>query len=106
MRNIITVVAIVLAFGLSGVALAADGGKIFMSKCSPCHGKDAMGTPGMAPRLAGSDFIKGDAEPIKQTIMNGRSGDAKKYKDLPLAMPKLGISATDADAIVKYLKSL
>jgi mono/diheme cytochrome c family protein len=106
MRNIITVVAIVLAFGLSGVALAADGGAIFLSKCAACHGKDAGGTPGMAPKLAGTDFIKGDVAPIKATIMNGRSGDEKKYKELPLAMPKLGISDADADAIVKYLKSL
>ncbi|MEE9591928.1 MAG: cytochrome c [Thermodesulfobacteriota bacterium] len=106
MRNIITVVAIVLAFGLSGVAMAADGGAIFKSKCSACHGKDAQGTPGMAPKLAGSDFIKGDAGPIKETIMNGRAGDAKKYKEFPLAMPKLGVAEADAAALVEYLKSL
>lgn len=38
--------------------------------------------------------------------MNGRSGADKKYKKLPIAMPRLGIKAKDADELVKYLKSL
>ena len=106
MRKIVLAVATVVIFGTSGVAMASGGAAIFKSKCSACHGQKAQGTPGMAPQLAGSDFIKGDAGPIKTTIMNGRSGAAKKYKNFPMAMPKLGISAADADAIVSYLKSL
>jgi mono/diheme cytochrome c family protein len=106
MRTIVVAVATVIMFGMSGVAMASSGASIFKSKCSACHGSKAQGTPGMAPQLAGSDFIKGDAGPIKDTIINGRAGKAKKYKKFPLAMPKLGISAADADAIVEYLKSL
>jgi len=110
MMKAIKTVMITLLFatsmGIAGTAIAADGGAIFKSKCSACHGQNAQGTPGMAPKLAGSDFIKGDAGPIKDTIMNGRSGAAKKYKNLPMAMPKLGISEADADAIIAYLKSL
>ncbi|MEE8185028.1 MAG: cytochrome c [Thermodesulfobacteriota bacterium] len=105
-RMFIITLILVTSIGLAGTVLAADGASIFMSKCAACHGKDAQGTPGMAPKLAGSDFIKGDAEPIKATIMNGRAGDEKKYKEFPLAMPKLGISDADAGAIVEYLKSL
>jgi len=106
MRKIVLAVATVAIFGVSGVAMANSGASIFKSKCAACHGQKAQGTPGMAPQLAGSDFIKGDAAPIKQTIMNGRAGAAKKYKQFPMAMPKLGISAADADAIISYLKSL
>ncbi|MFQ5328877.1 MAG: c-type cytochrome [Thermodesulfobacteriota bacterium] len=106
MRTIVLAVATVVIFGMSSVAMAGGGAAIYKSKCSACHGQKAQGTPGMAPQLAGSDFIKGDAGPIKDTIMNGRSGAAKKYKNFPMAMPKLGISAHDADAIVSYLKSL
>jgi mono/diheme cytochrome c family protein len=106
----IKVLMITLLFATSmviaGTAMAADGGSIYKSKCSACHGQNAQGTPGMAPALAGTDFIKGDAGPINDAIVNGRAGAAKKYKNFPLAMPKLGISAADADAIVEYLKSL
>ena len=94
------------SMGIAGTTMAADGGSIFKSKCAACHGQKAQGTPGMAPQLAGSEFIKGDAAPIKDTIVNGRSGAAKKYKNFPMAMPKLGIKEADADAIIEYLKSL
>ncbi|MFQ5585251.1 MAG: c-type cytochrome [Thermodesulfobacteriota bacterium] len=106
MRTIVVAMATVILFGLSGMAMAGNGASIYKSKCAACHGQKAQGTPGMAPQLAGSDFIKGPAGPIKDTIMNGRAGGAKKYKQFPLAMPKLGISGADADAIIKYLKSL
>ena len=106
MQKVITVLTVMAMVTLSGAAFAADGAAIFKAKCAVCHGQGAQGTPGMAPQLAGSAFIKGAAEPIKQTIMNGREGAAKMYKNLPLAMPKLGINAGDADAIVQYLKSL
>ncbi len=106
MRNIIIAVMAVTLLAFSGSAMAASGASLFKSKCSVCHGASAQGTPGMAPQLAGSDFIKGPAAAIKETIINGRSGAAKKYKKFPIAMPKLGIKANDADELVKYLKSL
>jgi mono/diheme cytochrome c family protein len=108
--KMIKVLIITLLFATSmviaGTAMASDGGSIYKSKCSACHGQSAQGTPGMAPKLAGTDFIKGDAGPIKDAIVNGRAGAAKKYKEFPMAMPKLGISEADADAIIEYLKSL
>jgi mono/diheme cytochrome c family protein len=106
MRNFTVILAAIVLFGLSGAAMAGDGASIFKSKCSVCHGQNAQGTPGMAPKLVGTDFIKGPAGPIKQTIINGRAGAEKTYKNIPLAMPKLGIKDADAEAIVKYLKSL
>ncbi len=106
MRIFTIVLATIVLFGLSGAAMAGGGASIFKNKCSVCHGQNAQGNPGMAPKLAGTDFIKGPAGPIKQTIVNGRSGGDKKYKNIPLAMPKLGVSDADAEAIVKYLKSL
>jgi mono/diheme cytochrome c family protein len=106
MRSFTIALATIVLFGLSGVAMAGSGASIFKSKCSVCHGQNGQGNPGMAPKLAGTDFIKGPAEPIKQAIVNGRAGAEKKYKNIPLAMPKLGINDADAEAIVKYLKSL
>jgi mono/diheme cytochrome c family protein len=108
--KMIKVLMITLLFATSmviaGTAMATDGGSIYKSKCSACHGQSAQGTPGMAPKLAGTDFTKGDAGPIKDAIVNGRAGAAKKYKEFPMSMPKLGITEADADAIVEYLKSL
>jgi mono/diheme cytochrome c family protein len=105
MRNIIIAVMAVMLLAFSGSAMAASGASLFKSKCSACHGAKAQGGP-MAPQLAGSAFIKGPADAIKSTIMDGRSGGAKKYKKFPMAMPKLGIKTKDADELVKYLKSL
>ncbi|NOS35786.1 MAG: c-type cytochrome [Deltaproteobacteria bacterium] len=106
MRTIVLAVATVIIFGMSSVAMASGGAAIYKSKCSACHGQNAQGTPGMAPSIAGTDFIKGDAGPIVDAIVNGRAGAAKTYKNFPMAMPKLGISEADAKAITDYLKSL
>src|SRR3990170_4773785 len=102
----LAVACVTLAF--YGQALGIDAANIFMTKCSPCHGKDAKGTA-MAPSLAGGEFIaKSDDATIKQTVSEGRSGAAKKYPNFPLAMPawKASISAADIDAVVAYLKGL
>ncbi len=105
MRKFVFFVAIALALTFSGTAMAADGAGIFDGKCKGCHGAAGAGGP-MAPALAGSDFIKGDAAVIKATIADGRSGDAKKYAEFPVPMPKLGLSDAEIDAVVAYLKSL
>ncbi|HHL39162.1 MAG TPA: cytochrome c [Deltaproteobacteria bacterium] len=101
------IIAAVAAAGLafSGAAIAADGAKIYKSKCQACHGKGGKGTP-MAPAFKGNDFIKGDAAAIKDVILHGRKGAAKKYKKYPIDMPAQKLSDADADAVVKYLKSL
>ncbi|HLE08983.1 MAG TPA: c-type cytochrome [Thermodesulfobacteriota bacterium] len=102
----LAVACVTLAF--YGQALGIDAANIFMTKCSPCHGKDAKGTA-MAPSLAGGEFIaKSDVAAIKDTIKNGRSGDQKKYKNFPLAMPKWDtqLKEDEIDAVAKYLKGL
>ncbi len=97
--------ALVLGFGLTGAAIAADGGGIYKSKCSACHGANGQGGP-MAPALAGTDFIKGDAAAINDTIKNGREGGAKKYPKFALSMPKFNLSDAELDAVTGYLKGL
>ncbi len=97
--------ALVLGFGLTGSAIATDGGAIFKSKCSACHGANGQGGP-MAPALAGTDFIKGDAGSIKATIKDGREGGAKKYPKFALSMPKFNLSDAELDAVTGHLKGL
>ncbi|MFZ3071877.1 MAG: cytochrome c [Thermodesulfobacteriota bacterium] len=84
---------------------AADGGKLFASKCAMCHGKAGEGSA-MAPALKGSEFVKGDAAAVKATITNGRAGADKKYPKFSIAMPKFQFSAEELDAIVAQVKGL
>lgn len=95
--------AMTLVFS-SGV-YADSGADIFSSKCASCHGSGGQGTPGLAPALKGDPFVvKGKIKDIENTIQNGRSGDEKKYKDLPVAMPAWHLSDADLKAVVAYLR--
>lgn len=96
--------ALGLVFMFSSTAMA-DGASVFASKCTMCHGAAGVGTA-MGPKLAGSDFIKGDAGTIEGVISNGVSGGDKKYANFPMAMPKFVFSDGELGALVDYLKSL
>ncbi|MFQ5329971.1 MAG: c-type cytochrome [Thermodesulfobacteriota bacterium] len=103
MRRIIWIAVFTLAVSFAGSAIAADGRAIFMSKCKNCHGADRMGGT-LAPRLKGSDFIQGDPEEIKNTILTGRTGTQKRYRHLPMSMPRFVFTVEELDAIVRFLK--
>jgi mono/diheme cytochrome c family protein len=96
---------VVAGLALATAAHADSGADIFGSKCVSCHGKDGQGTPGLAPALKGNPFvIKGSIKDIENTIQNGRSGDQKHYKDIPVAMPAWHLSAADLKAVVSYIR--
>ncbi len=105
MKRLIWLAVFALVVGFSGAAFAGNAASIYAAKCAMCHGKGGEGTT-MAPALKGTDFIKGDAQAIKDVILHGRSGSAKKFSKFPIAMPKFKFSDADLDALVKYLKSL
>ncbi|MGE5624245.1 MAG: c-type cytochrome [Bacillota bacterium] len=90
----------------SATAAAADGKAVFASSCASCHGSAGQGTPGLAPALKGDAFVKGKIEDVISTVTNGRAGDQKKFKDLPIAMPAWGksLSAADIKAVVDYIR--
>lgn len=94
------------AAAMSGTALAADGGMIYKSKCSACHGSDGQGSA-MAPAFQGNKFVADSpASEITDVLKNGRAGEAKKYKQFPLPMPKQSLSDEEAAAVVEYIKSI
>ena len=108
MRNLVLAIVMAVAVSFTGTAIAADGAKVYKSKCASCHGKDGKGTA-MAPAHAGSDYIKSaSAADIKADVVNGRKGSAKKYKKFPIPMPPWKGKLTDAeiDAVVAYMKGL
>ncbi len=86
--------------------LAADGASVFRTNCVSCHGKDGKGTPGLAPALKGDAFVTGKIDDVIATVKDGRAGDQKHFKDLPVAMPAWGKQLSDADikAVVDYIR--
>jgi cytochrome c oxidase cbb3-type subunit 3 len=88
-------------------AAASDGKAIFGNNCASCHGNKGQGTPGLAPALKGDTFVTGSkAEDVLTTVKNGRAGDQKKFKDMPIAMPAWGGKLSDADiqAVVDFIR--
>lgn len=93
--------------GLSPTSMAAgsSGAQLFSSNCASCHGTKGQGTPGLAPALKGNPFVlKGDEKTLEKTIKNGRQGDAKKYPNIPIAMPAWNFTNAQLHELVEYLK--
>ncbi len=109
MRKLIVMGVLALSVAFVGSAVASDGAAVFKSKCMACHGADGGGMAGLAPSLKDSEFVKTSApDVVAQTIEDGRAGDQKTYKNLPLAMPpqKGILSADELSAVVAYIQSL
>lgn len=106
MRKTTAVLGLVLAGLLPAVAMA-DGADVFRTNCVSCHGKSGQGTPGLAPALKGDKFVTGGSvDDVTNTVKNGRAGDQKHFKDLPIAMPAWSGKLSDADikAVVDYIR--
>ncbi len=107
MRNIVILfVALLVSFVFVGTVLA-DGAATFAARCATCHGQKGEGMRGMAPALKDNKFIT-DRRPedIKQVILEGRSGAAKRFsaKEFPIDMPKSGLSDADAYEVARFLQ--
>jgi cbb3-type cytochrome c oxidase subunit III len=91
---------------VSAPAVAADGKSVFGSNCGSCHGNNGQGITGLAPPLKGDSFVTGKLDDVMATVKNGRAGDQKHFKNLPIAMPAWGGKLSDADikAVVDYIR--
>ncbi len=94
-RKILASLVVVSALG------AADGGTVFKSRCTGCHGSDgkgkaAIGTPDFTSAKTQSSISDGD---IIETISNGRKGTI-----MPSWKGKL--SDEEIAAVAIYLRSL
>lgn len=98
--------AAAVAFAAGSVSFAADGGSIFKSKCSTCHGAEGQGTA-MAPAFKGNEFVKNSAEEeIAKVIKEGRNGADKKYKEFAIGMPKQTLSDDEIKAVISQIKGM
>ncbi|MEK6689747.1 MAG: cytochrome c [Nitrospirota bacterium] len=106
MRSFFSVLVLLLILAFAKTSIAADPSAIYKSKCALCHGAKGEGIKNMAPPHKGNKFvIEGKPEEIKKTILEGRIGKAKKYKEYPVDMPKNVMPDADAEALIKYLKT-
>ncbi len=90
-------------------AHAQDGGQLFTTYCSACHGPDGKGaTGGVFPPLAGSDWVVGDPARAVKIVLHGLHGevevDGRKFN---LEMPPQGGVLPDDQiaAILSYVRS-
>lgn len=100
------IAALAVAALFQATAAGADGAAVFKNNCAACHGSDGQGTPGLAPGFKGNKFVLGKEADVLATVKSGRSGDQKKYKDMPVAMPAWDGKLSDADiaAVVDYIR--
>ena len=97
----------VTALLTSQAVFGADGKSVFSSNCASCHDSKGQGTPGLAPALKGDAFVTGGKlEDVLAVVTNGRAGDQKKFKDMPIAMPAWSGKLSDADikTVVDYIR--
>jgi mono/diheme cytochrome c family protein len=109
-HRLVKQIAAFVLFGTAALMMSqcwADsmGETIFKTDCVSCHGQNGEGTPGVAPALHGDTFvISGSITDIENTIQNGRSGDQKHYKDIPVAMPAWHFPQDKLKAVVAYIR--
>ncbi|GAB3273559.1 hypothetical protein GCM10027297_06960 [Parahaliea aestuarii] len=67
-----------LALGIEPLSQAQQAlmaqGETFYSHCAACHGEDGAGVPGLAPPLAGAEWVTGAPEWLGRIILQGMTG--------------------------------
>lgn len=105
----LAVAACVLTIFWISSVFAVNAATNFKNICAMCHGEKGEGKKGLCPSLRDSQFVA-TALPadIKNTILNGRAGKDKRYKDYPSPMPahRGRLKDDEAEALVKYLKAV
>ncbi len=97
----------------ASAALIEEGKKLYTARgCSGCHGADGEGIPGVGPALKGvygseielqdGSKVKADDAFLKESITNPGATVVKGYAP----MPNLGISDSEAAALLEYMKTL
>jgi mono/diheme cytochrome c family protein len=100
---------LLLFAGLTGAAIAQDGGQLFATYCSACHAPDGKGaTGGQFPPLAGSPWVAGEADRAIKVVLHGLQGPVEVAgKNYDLVMPPQGGALPDDQiaAILTHVRS-
>lgn len=93
---------------LTGLANAQDGGQLYTTYCSACHGPDGKGVGGQFPALAGSAWVEGDAGRAVKVVLHGLHGKVEvEGRTFNLEMPPQGMVLSDEHiaAILSYVRT-
>jgi len=87
-------------------ALMRRGAKVY-SKCTGCHQSNGQGAPGVAPPLAGSDWVTGNTERLSMIILFGLQGKITvKGTDWNLVMPsQMPLDQVELAAVMTYVRN-
>lgn len=95
----------------AAVASGPDGEKIYQQRCVSCHQVNGLGTPGVFPPLAGSEYADNAnvAVPIR-IVLHGLQGPITvKGTEYNSLMPAYGIGIVMSDAevaaVLTYVRS-
>jgi mono/diheme cytochrome c family protein len=98
-----------LSAALIAAAAAQDGGQLYTTYCSACHGPDGQGATGGAfPPLAGSPWVQGDAERAIKIVLHGLHGPIDVFgRTYNLEMPPQGAVIPDDQiaAILSHVRA-
>lgn len=78
---------------------AIDASRIFVDRCSACHGKNREGVSGLGPALTPERLNARSDTEIKDTISNGRAGTAMpNFKGI--------LTLEQIDALTRFIKTI
>jgi mono/diheme cytochrome c family protein len=85
------------------------GSKMYTLLCSSCHQPHGLGTPGVAPRLAGSEWVNGSPGRLSQIVLRGLVGPIEvSGEEWNLHMPGIGgsgaVNDDDLAAILTFIR--
>lgn len=76
--------------------LVDEGEKLYAMICTACHQPHGRGAPGLAPPLAGSDWVAGSPDRLARVVLQGLYGPIEVNGDSwNLHMPGLGAALDD-----------
>ena len=98
-RSICPLLALLLMFSISTMALAEDAAAIFKSRCTPCHGTDGSGNTPMGKKVGAKSLASPEVQKLSDADLTKvvKSGKGK--------MPAFGtLNATQLADLVKLIR--
>ena len=82
------------------------GQKLYAMACAACHQPHGGGVPGIAPPLAGSDWVSGPPERLARVLLHGLYGPIQVNEETwNLSMPPLGsLEDEQLAAVLSYIR--
>ena len=82
------------------------GKELYAATCAPCHQPHGLGMEGLAPPLAGSEWVQGPDQRVARIILHGMRGPITvKGQKFELEMPGLAILEDDQiAALLTYVR--